>query len=165
MGATVTAGIGALGTGSQGPIQYAPILVTFNNLVTFGTADVTIACTRIPCPTVVSVSSACNTSTINLSAAIPPGGCTTLTFSNGQRVQYRSHPGNANLDNASNTQDLLALVTAINNGSANQPGNLARYNVDRTGGVNTQDLLREVQLLNGVNTTQSFNGATVDACP
>ncbi len=31
--------------------------------------------------------------------------------------------------------------------------------------TNTQDLLRLVQLLNGVNTTQSFNGAGVTACP
>ncbi|HEY3243906.1 MAG TPA: hypothetical protein VGM03_11195 [Phycisphaerae bacterium] len=28
-----------------------------------------------------------------------------------------------------------------------------------------QDLLRLVQTLNGVNTTQVFNGATVAACP
>jgi hypothetical protein len=165
MGATATAGIGAAGTANQGPIQYAPILVTFNNPVTFGTADLTIACTRIPCPTVVSVSSAGNTSTINLSGAIPPLGCTSLTFSNGQRVQYRSHPGNTNGDSASNTVDLLALVTALNNGQAAMAANLGRYNIDRAGAVNTVDLLRLVQLLNGVNTTQVFSGQPVDACP
>jgi hypothetical protein len=31
--------------------------------------------------------------------------------------------------------------------------------------VNTQDLLRLVQLLNGTNATQAFNGATVAPCP
>ncbi|HEY3243860.1 MAG TPA: hypothetical protein VGM03_10965 [Phycisphaerae bacterium] len=163
--AALTRGIGAAGTPPQGPIQYAPILVTFGDLVTFGTSDVSIACTRTPCPTVVSVSSSGNTSTINLSGAIPPLGCTTLTFWNAQRVQYRSHPANSSMDSASNTQDLLALVVALNNGSANLAGNLARYNVDRMHGVNTLDLLRLVQLLNGTNTTQVFSGATVDACP
>ncbi|HEY3243748.1 MAG TPA: lamin tail domain-containing protein, partial [Phycisphaerae bacterium] len=165
---TVDQGIGAAGTPAAGAIQYSPILVTYSAAPTPTPmlGNVTIACTRPVCPTISAVTpQAGNTFAIDLSGVIPPLGCTTITFPDGKRVQYRSHPGNVNLDNASNTQDLLALVQAINNGSANQTGNLARYNIDRTGGVNTQDLLREVQLLNGVNTTQSFNGATVDACP
>jgi hypothetical protein len=162
----LTAGIGAGGTPGQGSISYAPIQVTFNNPVTFVTADVTISCTRAPCPSVMSASSSGSTTTINLTAAIPPLGCTSLTFTGGQRVQYRSHPGDPTLDNSSATTDLLAIVTAINNGTANTPGNLGRYNIDRTGGVNTQDLLREVQLLNGVNTTNVFATAgPADACP
>ncbi|HEY3242669.1 MAG TPA: hypothetical protein VGM03_04885, partial [Phycisphaerae bacterium] len=162
----LTAGIGASGTPSQGPISYAPIQVTFNSAVTFATADVSISCTRAPCPSVMGASSSGNTTTINLTAAIPPLGCTTLTFTGGQRIQYRSRPGDPNLDGSANTADLLAIVTAINNGTANMPGNLGRYNIDRTGGVNTQDLLREVQLLNGVNTTNVFATAgPADACP
>ncbi|HEY3242133.1 MAG TPA: hypothetical protein VGM03_02180, partial [Phycisphaerae bacterium] len=86
-----------------------------------------------------------------------------------QKLQYQSLPGDLNLDGASNTQDLLALVQALSNGSANQPSNWARYDVDRStqpvARVNTQDLLRAVQLLNGVNTTQIFNGAMVAPCP
>jgi len=102
---------------------------------------------------------------------IPPAHCTTLTFSGnatGEKLQYQSQPGNVSLDSLTNTQDLLALVQALNNGAANQPGNLARYNVNRNSAanpVNTQDLLRLIQLLNGVNTTESFNGDTVAACP
>jgi hypothetical protein len=62
---------------------------------------------------------------------------------------------------------LLWLVQHLNDGSANLPENQARYNIDRSAGgqVNTSDLLRIVQLLNGVNTTQVFNGASVAACP
>jgi hypothetical protein len=118
------------------------------------------------CPTVTAVT-AVNSATfdISLSAPIPPLRCTTISFADGQKLQYRSHPGNVNLDTFSNTQDLLALVQALNNGTANLPVNLARYNVDRMGMVNTQDLLRIVQLLNGINTTQVFNGTTADACP
>jgi hypothetical protein len=53
---------------------------------------------------------------------------------------------------------------------ANLPANLARFNINRSseaGGnhVNTQDFLREIQLLNGTNATHVFNGATVAACP
>jgi hypothetical protein len=105
---------------------------------------------------------------ITLSGVIPALQCTTITFmgtSPGQKLQYRSHPANTNLDAFSNTQDVLAIVAALNSGAANLPDNLARYNVDRAGGVNTQDILREVQLLNGTNTTQVFNGATAAACP
>jgi hypothetical protein len=54
--------------------------------------------------------------------------------------------------------------------TARRPGrfNLARYNIDGSSGaspVNTTDLLRLVQLLNGAQATQVFNGATVAACP
>jgi hypothetical protein len=167
-GATATAGIGAAGTSGQayvgGSVQYSPILVTFNNPVTFGTADVSIACTRAPCPTVTSASSAGNTTTINLSGAIPPLGCTTLTIGGTNQVQYRSNPGNVTFDSGTNTQDLLGLVQALNNGQGS--ANPARYNINRDGFVNTQDLLRLVQLLNGVSTTHVFATAgPADACP
>jgi hypothetical protein len=97
--------------------------------------------------------------------------CTTMTFAGtaaGQKLRYQSAPGDLDLDGAASTIDLLWLVQRLNDGSANQAGNLARSNVDRSPGatpVNTQDLLRLVQLLNGTNATQAFNGATVAVCP
>jgi hypothetical protein len=170
-GATVTAGIGAAGTAPQGGIQYAPIRVTFSGAPSPApsSGNITVACTGGTCPSVTSVT-AVNATTfdIDLSGGIPPLHCTTLTFAGGQTLQYRSHPGNLNLDMATNTQDLLALVQALNNGSANMAANFARYNVNRSTEsppVNTQDLLRLVQLLNGTNTTQVFAGATAAACP
>jgi hypothetical protein len=74
------------------------------------------------------------------------------------------------LDGNTSTQDLLWLVQRMNDGTTNLPANRARYNINRsneTGGVviNTQDLLRLVQLLNGTHATQAFNGANVAACP
>jgi hypothetical protein len=69
------------------------------------------------------------------------------------------------LDGTSNTQDLLALNTALQNGTAGQPGNRARYDMNRDSNANTQDLLRLVQLLNGVSSTQIWNGAHICACP
>ncbi|HEY3246353.1 MAG TPA: hypothetical protein VGM03_23660 [Phycisphaerae bacterium] len=125
------------------------------------------------CPSVTAVAggAAAHEFVLTLSGSIPPRECTTFTFlgtTPGQKLQYQFLPGDTNLDGTVNTQDLLWLVQRVNDGTANQPANWPRYNVNRSsepGGVvvNTQDFLREVQLLNGTNTTQVFNGATVAA--
>jgi hypothetical protein len=178
-GTTLTAGIGASGTGAQGSIQYAPIRVTFSGAVTPAPAPSNISLTcvggTLPCPTITSVTAGpgANEFQINLSGAIPPLSCATLAFAGnatGQKVQYRSNPGNVNLDTfGATTQDLLFLVQRINDGIANLPENLARFNVNRSAllppHVNTQDLLRVVQLLNGAQTTQVFNGTVAATCP
>jgi hypothetical protein len=105
---------------------------------------------------------------ISLSGPIPAGGCATLTFTTaapGQALRYEYLPGDSTMDGFANTLDPPAIVQAIESGEANQPVNLARYDINRTGIVNTTDLLRLVQLLNGVNTTQVWNGASVVPCP
>ncbi len=176
--AMLTAGIGAAGTGDQGSISYSPISVTFTSapLTIPDPGNVVVSCTDaagngdIDCPTVDSVSgSDAGPYSIVLSSAIPPGECTTISLAGvDNELQYQSQPGNVSLDALTNTQDLLNLVLALNNGAANMEANLARYNVNRSAGatpVNTQDLLRLIQLLNGALTTQVFNGATVAACP
>jgi hypothetical protein len=170
-GTTLTAGIGAVGTAPQGPIQFSPIRVTFSAVPTPVPApgNITISCTGGACPSVANVVAVGGTTfAVTLSGAILPLQCTTLAFAgtdSAEKLQYRSSPGNVNVDAAANTQDLLFLIQRLNDGSANAPGNLARYNINRSGAVNTQDLLRLVQLLNGVNTTLVFNGVTVAACP
>ncbi|HEY3244636.1 MAG TPA: matrixin family metalloprotease [Phycisphaerae bacterium] len=171
----LTQGIGGAGTPAAGGITYSPIAVTFNStpLVPLTPAGVIVACTGGNCPTATAVTgSGAGPYQITLSGPIPPTQCTTFTFAGtapGQKLQYQSLPGDTNLDYSANTQDLLALVQALNDGTANLPANLARYNINRSSEpsapVNTQDLLREVQLLNGANTTQAFNGASVALCP
>jgi hypothetical protein len=168
---TVSQGIGASGTPGEGPVQYASITVTFSGAPSPApdTSNVAVACTGGTCPTVTSVTPVnATTFTLGLSGVIPALQCTTLTFAGttaGEKLQYRAQPGNSNLDGFTNTQDLLFLVTGVSSGAANMAGNLARYDIDRSGAVNTQDFLREVQLLNGVNTTQVFNGTVSAACP
>ncbi len=176
-GSTLTAGIGGAATPPQGPVVYSPISVSFSGTPSPAPAlgNVVISCTGpgvAGCPSVMAVTgNGPGPYSISLSGPIPPGRCTTLTFAGtaaGQKLQYRSQPGNVSMDAVTNTQDMLTLVQALNNGQANQPSNLARYNVNRSTGVNpvnTQDLLRLVQLLNGTNTTQAFNGAAAFACP
>jgi hypothetical protein len=168
--AMLTAGIGGAGTVAQGGVQYAPIEITLSDEPSEPVLpeDVTVTCTGGPCPTVTSVGNNGAVIEIALSSPIPTGQCTTIAltgpqFDAGQQVQYRSQPGNVSLDALTNTQDLLNLVQALNNGAA--VANPARYNVNRTGAANTQDLLRVVQLLNGALTTEPFNGDGVAACP
>ncbi|HEY3242460.1 MAG TPA: hypothetical protein VGM03_03835 [Phycisphaerae bacterium] len=178
--ALVPQGIGAAGTPASGAISYAPIAVTFSAALspTLVAANVVRSCTDLAgngqadCPNVTTVTgSGAGPYMISLSAPPPPRECITFTFPGtnaGQKLQYQVLPGDVNLDGTSNTVDLLALVQALNNGSANLIGNLARYNIDRSAGgspVNTSDLLRLVQLLNGTQATQVFNGATVAGCP
>ncbi|HEY3242132.1 MAG TPA: VCBS repeat-containing protein [Phycisphaerae bacterium] len=174
-------GIGAAGTPSEGGVVYATISVTFSGAPSPSpsAANITLPCTDVAgngqgdCPMVTGVSgSGAGPWQISLSGVIPARECVTFTFAGttaGQRLQYQSLPGDTNLDGTSSTQDLLFLVQRINDGTANQPDNLARFNIDRSAlqppHVNTQDLLRLVQLLNGVNASQVFNGATVAACP
>jgi hypothetical protein len=108
-----------------------------------------------------------------LSGPSPPRECITFTFAGtnaGQKLQYQALPGDTNLDGIVSTQDLLFLVQRINDGAGNLQETLRASTFNRsqeTGGahVNTQDLLRLVQLLNGTNATQAFNGATVADCP
>ncbi|HEY3242130.1 MAG TPA: dockerin type I domain-containing protein, partial [Phycisphaerae bacterium] len=68
-----------------------------------------------------------------------------------------------------NTLDLLACVSEINTcvaaGTCGQPAVLAQYDVNRDGNVNTLDLLRIVQLLNGTNTQNAWNGVSLPLQP
>ncbi len=170
-GGTVTAGIGGVGTAVQGGIQYATVSVTFDGPVSgdLQDADITVACTGGSCPTASVMSgSGAGPYEIALSSVIPPLHCTTISFvgakfTAGQQLQYRFSPGNVDLGSAANTQDLLNLILALNNGAA--AANPARYNVNRIGVANTQDLLRIIQLLNGILTNQVYNLQSVAACP
>jgi hypothetical protein len=168
-------GIGVPGTPDEGTVgHYGAPQVTFSEVLTPAPtpANVVVTCTGGTCPTVTGISGSGPTYTLMLSGQIPLLNCTTITFlgtAPGVKLHYSSLPGDTNLDGSASTQDLLWLVQRVNDGTA-MPANRARYNINRSneaGGVvvNTQDLLRLVQLLNGTNATQVFNGATVAACP
>jgi hypothetical protein len=173
-------GIGVPGTPDEANVRFVPILVSFSGtpFPTPSVENITVDCTdtanngSADCPSVTSVVGGGSTWFLTLSAPPPPRECITFQFAGavpGQWLQYQVLPGDVNLDGSSNTLDLLWLVQRLNDGSANLPSNRARYNIDRSTGagpqVNTVDLLRLVQLLNGVNTTQAFNGASAAACP
>jgi hypothetical protein len=168
-------GIGAGGTPDEGAIgNYAAPQVTFSGIPVPAPnpSNISVSCTGGACPTVTAVSGLGPTYTITLSGPLPVLQCTTFTFAGtapGQKLQYKVLPGDVNLDGNVNTQDLNFFYARLNDGTANLPANWARYNIDRSHlsdqPVNTQDGLRLVQLLNGTNATQAFNGATAAACP
>ncbi|HEY3242945.1 MAG TPA: VCBS repeat-containing protein, partial [Phycisphaerae bacterium] len=164
----VPQGIGAPGTPAEGSVEYSTISVTFSVPPVPAPAlpYIQVACTgALPaaCPTVTNVSGSGTQYQLTLSGVIPAAACTSITFAGagpGQNLRYQSLPGDVNMTGGSDTIDLVELVTALGNGQANLPANLARYNVDRShepgNPVNTVDLLRLVQLLNGINSTQVF---------
>jgi hypothetical protein len=162
-------GIGVPGTPDEGPVtNYGMPQVTFSGTPNPAPSpsNISVSCTGGVCPTVVAVSgSGAGPYTLTLSGSIPVLHCTTFMFAGtaaGVKLQYIFATGDTNQDNFVNTQDLLAIVQALNN----PPADLSRYDIDRSGAVNTSDLLREVQLLNGTaGATQVFNGATIAACP
>ncbi len=167
-------GIGGVLTPDQGPIEYAPINLTFRFPLPqpIRADQVQIACsntTSWPCPMVESLTEIDDASyALRLSDAIPPGGCTEFTFTGvvpPVKLRYEFLPADCNMSGLSNTQDLLGLVQALNNSTANLPMNLARYDVNRNGVANTQDLLRKVQLLNGTRSTRPWNGVALTPCP
>ncbi|HEY3242471.1 MAG TPA: right-handed parallel beta-helix repeat-containing protein [Phycisphaerae bacterium] len=164
-------GIGVAGTPNEGPYIYSAFSVTFSSAPSPVPAadNISVTCTGGACPAITTVASAGTGSyTISLSAPPPARQCTTFTFAGvapSQKLQYQSLPGDVDMDGIVNTTDLTGLVHALVDGSASLAGNLARYDLDRSGAANTGDLLRLVQLLNGTNATQVFNGATVAACP
>jgi len=149
--------------------------VTFSGETELTLDDVTITCSytgnppgSTPCPTVTEVQlTDVGPWAMALSGPIPPGGCAILSFANaapGQQLRYQSAPGDVSMNGVANTQDLLQLVQALNNGDATAADNLPRYDMNRNGSTNTQDLLRLVQLLNGALTTQPWNGFQMVPC-
>ncbi|HEY3245693.1 MAG TPA: hypothetical protein VGM03_20300 [Phycisphaerae bacterium] len=142
-------------------------------------SDVAISCNytgappgATPCPTVQSITPvAPGVFTVHLSQSIPPGGCTTLLFTNtGETLKYEYLPGDLDYSGQVSTFDVLSLVFFVNS-DANQPSfysyspsPLLRYDVNRSGAVDTLDVLRLVQLANGENTTQAWSGASLVPC-
>ncbi|HEY3243754.1 MAG TPA: dockerin type I domain-containing protein [Phycisphaerae bacterium] len=178
---TLTQGIGGSGTPTEGSVQYATISVTFgcapNPAPT--TSNITVTCTDISgtgsadCPNITSVTSlGGNAYQIALDRVIPTRECSTITFNAGniagQKVQYQYLPGDVDLNGTTNTGDLSALTRARNNPdiTTGNPGpNLAHYDINRDGVIDDADVTRLLQLLNGTNTTEVWNGKTVANCP
>jgi hypothetical protein len=174
-------GIGVAGTPSEGTVNYATITVTVCGEAPGlppSPASIGVSCTDVAgngqadCPSVTAVTAGTSSSYhMSLSGPPPPRECITFTFEHTpEKLQYQVLPGDTNMDGQANTQDLLWLVQRVNDGTASLPANRPRYNINRSSEttgpvVNAQDFLRLIQLLNGMNATQAFNGATVATCP
>jgi hypothetical protein len=110
---------------------------------------------------------------IRLDKRIPPGHRTRFVISDeadaaavGQvgastTIEYGFPPADVNADSVANTQDLLAWLTAVHTGTAD----VLHEDINRDNAVNTLDLLRMVHLLNGLNTSQPWNGVSLPNWP
>ncbi len=129
-------------------------------------------------PTIASVVPSGNTYTLNLSTPIKPGAWNTFTANvedlagnalGPNALDLGFLPGDATGTGSVNTQDILGTIAGINActsaGTCGTPAVLAQYDMDRNGVMNTQDLLRLIQLLNGVNTQNAWNGVTLPPQP
>ncbi len=175
-GADVTQGIGAAGTPSLGGVVYSPISVTFNAPPTPvpTTQTITITCTDslgngpADCPHVQTVTgSGVGPYQITLDGPIPPVECTTIAIAGvhpASALRYQSLPGDVNLDGTTTLADKFALQAARQNGTADDPADLARYDINRSGSVTGQDVARLMQLLNGANAPMAFGGLSVAEC-
>ncbi len=121
-------------------------------------------------PQVVNVAFADGVYDLTLSAPIAPGACTIIVPQGivsagmpvqGGPVEVRFLPGDVNQSGATNSQDVLALVTAL----AQNQKQAELHDLNRDGTANTQDLLRIVQLLNGAGSSQAWASQTLAACP
>jgi len=101
---------------------------------------------------------------VQLSDPIEAGARTTVMHKDsGTSVELGYLPGDINGDGSSEPQDAEALIGALD-GIATGIGNPLpdwSSDIDRSGVVNTLDLLREIDLLNGANDLHAWNGASL----
>ncbi len=115
---------------------------------------------------------------VTLDRPITPGAWTTITANvedlagnpaTNNTLDLGFLPGDVSGNLVANTQDLLAWVTGFNACTAaftcGDPAVLTQLDSNRDGLANTQDLLRLVQLLNGVNTQNPWNGVALPPQP
>ncbi len=144
----------------------------------FSTAITTSLAGLTP-PVVVSVAPGPgNSYVLMFDRPITPGAWTTITANveSLDGIAAIAHaldlgfiPGDVSGQLSTNTQDLLAWLigfrTCTLQANCSSPAVLAQLDIDRSGVPNTQDLLRLVQLLNGVNTQNPWNGVSLPPQP
>lgn len=74
-------------------------------------------------------------------------------------------PGDVDGNGVSNAGDVAALRNSLSQGGAMTSTLAISADIDRSGALTTFDLIREVDLLNGANTTRAWNGETLPAKP
>lgn len=144
-----------------------------------GITDPSVGVTGLPMPVITSVTPGPgNSFMLTLDRPIVPGAWTRLKalVMDGDGVQASQNtialgflPGDANGDGIVEMQDLQALLGQLRMcaaaGTCSAPAALTSADMNRDGTVNTQDLLRLVQLLNGVQTQNAWKGVSLPALP
>ena len=113
-----------------------------------------------PAPSITSAIPSGNTITLQLDTFIPPGKWTIFTHQDktpsSTRVGYLA--GDVSGDGQTNPLDILTLVDALNGVVILSP---QRTDINRSTKVNASDLLREIELLEGVGVFEVWNGRSL----
>jgi len=98
---------------------------------------------------------------------ITPGEATTIRYEGtGEFVDYYSHPGNVNGDSTAQASDIDALL-AVLDGAPPRFG-LYSVDIDHSGTVTGADVLRLIDLLNGADLLDPWDGTPIppnSSCP
>lgn len=115
----------------------------------------------LPLPTVENVDAvASNAVVVTLDRPIDVGAWTTLTHTpSGTFIRVGALPGDVNADGASNSTDVTALTDALS--GTLKPLFPWSIDIDRSGRVAPCDILRLIDLLNGADAYEVFNGASL----
>ncbi len=89
---------------------------------------------------------------------ITPGAATTIRYEgSGEFVTYYSHPANVNGDSLADADDVSQLVGFLD-GQIGAHHGMYSVDVDHSGTVTPADLLRLIDLLNGADSFDAWNG-------
>ncbi|MEK6676855.1 MAG: hypothetical protein AABZ47_14520 [Planctomycetota bacterium] len=98
---------------------------------------------------------------------ITPGAVTMIGYRSSSFVTYTSHPGNINADPTVNPNDTFNLVQYLF-GTFSSPHGSFSFDLDHSGQVNAQDLVRSVDLYNGADLYNAWSNTvkpTDTGCP
>jgi hypothetical protein len=103
--------------------------------------------------------------TVNLSGPIPPGAWTCVEFvPSGAKRCLGFLPADANSDRTAAPVDILDIIDNLNN--VRQPPLLPHQcDLDRSERCAPDDILTEIDLLNGASGFLDWNGKTLPVCP
>ena len=107
---------------------------------------------------IVNVTESAGVYTIALERPITPGKVTTLTYTEDGGVattgEFISHPGNVDGNATSSATDIAAIVSCVTNGTC-EPW---QCDIDRSGSCAPSDVLREIDVLNGADQLDMWDG-------
>ena len=145
------------------PAGWDSIAITFDADVTNLTpADFSIAVDPPgPAPVIAELLADGDTVTIMLSETVPLQAWTIVTHDpSGARVRIGYLPADANNDRLSYTNDVSFMIDALN-GVVDPAPPAYQTDIDRSGMVNANDILRTIDLLNGAGVYGEYLGATL----
>lgn len=128
------------------PQGITTIQVTFSASVLLTADCIDVLTTGSEAPSILSVAGADTDWTIELDSPIPAEETTGIAFWGALvTLIYQSHPADVNLNELSDQDDVTALEAAVVAGSTD----VDRYDIDRNGTINSADVVRLQDLLDG----------------